>query len=399
MNAIFKNSRLNGRIYAPPSKSMAHRFLICAALSRKKCIVSNIAFSEDITATLNCLESLGVCCERTADKVIVDADALFSKNDVLNCKESGSTLRFLIPLCLLADKEITLVGKERLFSRSLAVYKSLCEEKGFTFKQDCDSVLVKGNLKSGYFSVRGDISSQFISGLLFVLPTLEGDSIIEIEKPIESLPYIDMTVYVQSLFGVIVERNDNIIKIKGNQQYIPTDAVVEGDCSNAAFFEALSVLGHNVEVYGINKDTFQGDFVFYEYFDKLRKGFCELDISNCPDLAPVLSVVAAANYGAKLIGTRRLKIKESDRAKAIFDELNKFSVKVSISENEMVIDSGIKVPILDIESHNDHRIVMAFACLLTLTGGRIVNCEAVNKSFPDFFEKLMILGADITYET
>ena len=377
---------------------MAHRLLICAALSKGGCTVSNISLSNDIKATLNCLCALGVKAKKQGNSIYVDGSGLFSKTDVLDCFESGSTLRFFIPLCLMAKTDVTLKGTERLFSRSLDVYKTLCDERGFKFYEGSDRVSVNGDLQSGRFVVRGDVSSQFISGLLFALPMLKGDSVIEITGSLESAPYIDMTIYAQSLFGVDVKRCGNVITIKGGSEYKPTDVTVEGDCSNAAFFDALRVLGHDVSVTGINQNTLQGDIVFYEYFKKLCEGAPTLDMSDCPDLAPVVMAVAAAKNGATLTGTKRLKIKESDRGEAMKAELAKFGVKTKVYENKIEVGCGICAPTEPIESHNDHRIVMACAVLLTKTGGKILNAESVNKSFPNFFECLKVLGAEVENE-
>lgn len=374
---------------APPSKSMAHRLLICAALSGERCEISGLAESDDINATAGCLKSLGV----TVKNGTVDGSALFSKTDTLDCNESGSTLRFMIPLCLMTGKDITLGGSERLFSRSLEVYRKICDDGGFKFELCKNSVTVNGRLAPGKYSVRGDISSQFISGLMFVLPLLSGDSEIEITGKPESVPYIDMTAQAQSIFGVCVERKENIIKIRGNQKYKPTDATVEGDCSNAAFFAAMGA-----EVTGLDPDTLQGDYVFYDYFDRLKKGRPTLDIGQCPDLAPVLMAVAAQNNGVTLTNTARLKIKESDRGTAMATELAKLGVAVTVKENEIQVGCGIVPPKEPICSHGDHRIVMAMAVLLLKTGGDILGAEAVNKSLPDFFERITALGAKVSYE-
>lgn len=399
MNITINKSKLCGEVTAPPSKSMAHRHLLCAALSGEPCTVCNIALSKDIEATINCLLALGVKINVTKSEADVNGQDIFSKTDTLYCHESGSTLRFFIPLCLTADKEITLKGTERLFARSLDIYKNLCDERGFTFLQNSDSVTLKGKLKSGKFTVRGDVSSQFISGLLFALPMLCGDSTIEITGKLESAPYIDMTIAAQREFGVQIERRDNIIFIKGSQKYKAVNTTVEGDCSNAAFFEALKVLGHDVTLTGLDKNTLQGDYIFYDYFKKLCDGTPTLDVGNCPDLAPILMAVAAAKNGATLINTARLKIKESDRGVAMAKELAKFSVKVELYDNSIVVGCGLCPPTEALCGHNDHRIVMSCAVLCTLTGGTIEGAEAVSKSLPDFFEKLSQLLAEVNYET
>ncbi len=399
MRVTVNKSQLCGVACAPPSKSMAHRYLICAALSKAPCVIYNIAMSKDIEATINCLLALGVKINVTKTEADVNGCDIFSKTETLLCNESGSTLRFMIPLCLTANKKITLSGTERLFSRSLDIYKELCDERGFLFEQTKDSVTLMGNLTSGKYVVRGDVSSQFISGLLFVLPLLEGDSTIEITGKLESAPYIDMTIAAQRDFGVDIERKDNIIYIKGNQSYNPINATVEGDCSNAAFFEALRVIGHDVRVTGIDKNTLQGDYIFYDYFKKLCDGTPTLDVGNCPDLAPILMAVAAAKNGCTLINTARLKIKESDRGAAMAEELEKFGIKTELYDNKIVVSGKIHAPTEELYGHNDHRIVMSCAVLCTLFGGTIEGSEAVSKSFPDFFERISGLFAEVNYET
>ncbi len=399
MTVTINKSNLCGSVAAPPSKSMAHRLIICASLTKQKCKVKNIALSDDIKATISCLKSLGADITFDKNDVIVDGSDMFTKADTLYCNESGSTLRFMLPICLMQQKKATLCGSERLFSRSLEVYEQLCQARGIGFCKDKDSVTVCGKLTDGEFFLRGDISSQFISGLLFVLPLLDGDSIINITSKLESAPYIDMTINAQKMFGVDICRRENVITVKGNQRYLPIDTTVEGDCSNAAFFEALSVLGHNVKVVGIDKNTYQGDIVFYDYFEKLKNGRPTLDVSDCPDLAPILMAVAAAKNGAVLTGTSRLKIKESDRGSAMKTELAKFGADVIIYENKIEVRGGIGCPSGHIDAHNDHRIVMACAVLLTLFGGSIDGAQAVNKSFPNFFEMLDNLGAEVKYET
>ncbi len=399
MRVTINKSQLCGISPAPPSKSMAHRYLICAALAKAPCTISNIALSKDILATINCLTALGVKANIAKTEADINGCDIFSKTDTLLCGESGSTLRFMIPLCLMANKKITLSGTERLFARSLDIYKELCDDRGFLFEQTDNSVTLKGMLESGKYTVRGDISSQFISGLLFALPLLSDDSTIEITGKLESTPYIDMTIAAQREFGVEIIRKDNNIYIKGSQTYKAINATVEGDCSNAAFFEALRVLGHNVRVTGLDKNTLQGDYIFYDYFDKLCEGTPTLDVGNCPDLAPVLMAVAAAKNGATLTNTARLKIKERDRGQAMATELEKFGIKTELYDNSISVSGKIHAPSDMLFGHNDHRIVMSCAVLCTLFGGTIDGAEAVSKSLPDFFERIAILGAEVNYET
>ena len=229
------------------------------------------------------------------------------------------------------------------------------------------------------------------------MPLLGSDSIIDITGALESGSYLGMTVKALAEFGVRISRTDeHTIFIKGNQTYKPRTLRVEGDYSNATFFEAFNSVGGNVAVAGLKKDTCQGDAVYRKLFGKLVRGCPEIDISDCPDLAPVLMAVAAANNGVKLIGTHRLKIKESDRGAAMAEELAKFGCNTEVWENEITVHSrALKTPELPLSGHNDHRIVMALSLLCSITGGSIYGAEAVNKSFPDYFRKLSSLGIKV----
>ena len=398
MIATIEKGTAYGRVEAPPSKSVSHRYLICGALSGGS-VIENVAFSEDIKATLNCLRALGADYEIDGSTVKIGGISPDKavKSTELFCNESGSTLRFLIPLCLLFGQKITLKGTERLMSRSLAVYKDMCLSQGIEFSEDKESVTVCGKLSAGKYSVRGDVSSQFISGLMFALPLLENDSIIDITGAIESGSYLGMTVKALADFGIRISRTDeHTVFIKGNQTYKPRTLCVEGDYSNAAFLEAFNSVGGNVAVTGLKKDTCQGDAVYRKLFGKLVRGCPEIDISDCPDLAPVLMAVAAANNGVRLTGTHRLKIKESDRGKAMAEELSKFGCSVKVYENEIEVKKrGITTPTDILSGHNDHRIVMALSLLCSITGGSISGSEAVNKSFPDYFRRLSSLGIKV----
>lgn len=398
MVVTINKSKAFGRVIAPPSKSMAHRYLICAALSPES-VIEGIGFSEDIKATLSCLEALGANAEISGNTVRIGGIDIAKgiKNGKLFCNESGSTLRFLIPLCLLFDEKITLTGTKRLMERSLSVYSDICRAAGMYFNQGAESVTVKGRLSAGKYSVRGDVSSQFISGLMFALPLLPNDSVIDITGALESGSYLGMTVKALADFGVRISRTDeHTIYIKGNQTYKPRELTVEGDYSNAAFFDALNALGGNVAVSGLKKDTCQGDAVYKKLFGEIVRGCPEIDISDCPDLGPVLMAAAAANNGAHFTGTHRLKIKESDRGAAMAEELAKFGCKTLIGDNDITVHAcTLKTPELPLNGHNDHRIVMSLAVLCTLTGGKIYGAQAVSKSFPDFFERFASLGIDL----
>ncbi len=399
MRVIINPSKAEGTVKAPPSKSLAHRALISGAFTGGS-EITNIAFSKDISATLSCLESLGAEIYINDDSVKIGSlDPMNAKDNAeLFCNESGSTLRFMIPICLLSGKKITLKGAKRLFERPLGIYEDICKSQNILFEKKEDSLTVCGKLSSGNYRIPGDISSQFITGLLFALPLADGFSILEITGKFESASYIDLTIDVLSQFGIRINRMENRFIIPGNQKYKSCDYKVEGDCSNAAFLEAFNYLGGNVDVEGISQKTLQGDRVYKQIFEDIQNGKREFDLSDCPDLGPILFAFAAAKGGAKFNGTARLKIKESDRAEAMKEELAKFGINVIVEENTVTVENGIlNKPAEILNGHNDHRIVMSLAVLSTLTGGEIQGAEAVTKSFPDFFEilKTLKLGIEI----
>lgn len=400
MVAEIKVSTAGGAVMAPPSKSMAHRMLICAALSGGSCRVHNIARSEDILATVDCLTALGAefnFCDNFVDVKGVNADNT-AKVISANCRESGSTLRFLIPIMLLSGKQCLLTGSEYLFTRPLTVYEDICKNSNIRFDKSKNGLLLDGQLKSGVYEIAGDISSQFISGLLFALPLLKNDSKIIITGNLESRSYIDLTVSALSLFGVKVNfTTDNVIYISGNQSYKCVDTTVEGDFSNAAFYGAFNALGDSVVINGLDLNSNQGDKVFLKYFNEIRNGVPKLDITNCPDLAPILFTVAAYYNGAVFTGTKRLKMKESDRGAVMKIELAKFGAELIIGDNLITVcNKPLYKPSEILCGHNDHRIVMSLAVLLSRFGGKISGAEAVAKSFPDFFEKISSLGIGVT---
>ncbi len=384
-----------GRVSAPPSKSMAHRLLICGALS-KESVISGVAFSEDIKATLSCLKALGANINIENDTVTlggIDINNAPSTNKLF-CNESGSTLRFIIPICLLFGGYFTLGGSERLMERSLAVYEEICKSQGISFTKGKTELALCGKLNAGKYVVRGDISSQFISGLMFALPLLEQDSIIEITNGLESGSYLNLTIKALADFGVRITRYDEkTFYIKGGQTYKNRNLKVEGDYSNAAFFEAFNLIGGNVAVSNLSEISAQGDKVYKKMMTKISNGCPTLDISDCPDLAPILITCAALKNGAKFTGTHRLKIKESDRGAAMAEELSKFGCEIKVLDNEIIVPKAeLQAPTMPLFSHNDHRIVMSLAVICSIYGGEIYGAQAVSKSFPDFFEKLNNLG-------
>ena len=399
MQIEIRPSKARGVMAAPPSKSAAHRLLLCAGLARGDSIVRRVADSQDMLATMDCLKALGAGVTRAGEDVhITGVDPARTAPAVLPCRECGTTLRFFVPIALLSGQEITLTGSEKLMSRPMSVYEKLCADRGFRYEPSRDSLTVCGRLTPGEYTVPGNISSQFISGLAFALTQLEGDSVIRILPPVESRPYIDMTLDAFSAFGVTAAFSDGeTIRIPGLQRFRPSDVTVEGDYSNAAFFDALTLLGGDVTVTGLKEDSLQGDRVYRRYFESMKNGTPTVDLSDCPDLGPVCMASAAALHGAVFTGTRRLRIKESDRCAAMAEELAKFGIETEVTEDTMTVKaSGLRAPDMVISGHNDHRIVMAMAVLATLTGGRINGAQAVSKSLPDFFDRLKTLGIEVT---
>jgi 3-phosphoshikimate 1-carboxyvinyltransferase len=283
--------------------------------------------------------------------------------------------------------------------RPLSVYEKLFEENNMLFAKFENRFLsVDGPLKSGIFTLDGSVSSQFISGLLFALPLLDGDSTIIITPPFESRPYVDMTLDAMKKFGVSASFDgEYTIRIKGAQKYVASEHTVEGDWSAAAFIYALSAIGGDVSIDGLNEKSLQGDMVCQELFERLKARDRIIDISNCPDLAPILFSLASYFGGARFTGTRRLKDKESSRAEAMAEELAKFGISVTIDENSVTVNNGeLHSPSEPLASHNDHRITMALAILLTAVGGEIEGAESVMKSYPNFFDDLKSLGIELT---
>ena len=399
MQAVIKPGALRGVTAAPPSKSMAHRMLICAALAEGESLVQPIELSEDILATMDGLRALGAGIVREGDALrVTGCRPAEAESGVIPCRESGSTLRFLLPLCLLSGKEMTLTGSERLLSRPLDVYETLCAERGFSLERTAEGIRVRGKLTPGEYTVRGDLSSQFLTGLLYALSLLDEESEIRILPPIESEPYLEMTLEALAEAGVPAKRPEKErLVIPGGQRFRAGQKTVEGDWSNAAFFEALRQAGNDLRITGLREDSLQGDKVCREYFRRIREGGACVDVTDCPDLAPVLMAFAAMCGGARLEGTRRLRFKESDRGQAMAEELAKFGVAVTIGENAIEVGGGLKAPMEILQGHNDHRIVMSLAVLCTRTGGTVDGAEAVRKSFPGFWDAMRMLGARVSF--
>ena len=397
MNITIKKGTASGVVSIPSSKSVAHRLLINAALTDGETTIIGLSLNEDIGATIDCLKTLGAKIDYSHGRCTVHGTKDRGESPRrLHCRESGSTLRFMIPLCLDSVKT-ELYGSPRLIERPHSVYGEICEKNGFLWQSDGEKITVCGGLKSGEYEVPGNISSQFITGLMLALPTLEGDSVIRLTTEPESLSYIDMTVASLAAFGIVIEkRSEREWFIKGSQnRRSPGIINVEADESGAAFFGALNYIGGDVKLDNLNNNSCQGDRVWRLFFPMLESGRPEISIRDCPDLGPILMSLAACLNGVTLRDTARLKIKESDRGGAMAEELEKFGVKVTVEENTITVDpSGIHAPNEALDGHNDHRIVMSLAIMLTQFGGKINGAQAVSKSMPQFFTMLNSLGIE-----
>ena len=398
MIATFKPCRLAGTVEAPPSKSMAHRYLIGAALSGEVCTLSGVDYSEDILASIDCLKALGANITTDANCVTVDPGSFMqAEHPVLECRESGSTLRFFLPLALCLGKTVTLRGSQRLLERPLGIYEELCRERGFSFQNAGDAVTVCGKLQSGTYTLRGDISSQFITGMIFALLYLGGTSSIRILPPFESKSYVDLTISALRSFGANLEFTDAYTIAIRQSKLTAWSGRIEGDYSNAAFLDAFNQIGSLVSIDNLKPDSLQGDRIYKDYFQQLSDGAPTLDISDCPDLGPILFALAALKNGAVFTGTDRLKAKESDRGMAMHDELQKLGGGLIFGENTITVPpQSLQYQSIFLSGHNDHRIVMALSVILSQIGGSIDGAQAIRKSYPGFFRDLQNLGAEVT---
>ena len=387
-----------GNLPAPPSKSMAHRLLIASAMASGESFIDNLSTCDDVKATVGCLEALGVSfTEHSNGYKIQGRNFLESApGSELFCNESGSTLRMLIPAATLSGKEALFTAKAGLLRRPMDVYEKIYTERGLFFEKNEHGYKVIGSLPSGEYIIPGNVSSQFISGLIFALAARAERSVLKITPPFESRSYVDMTIDAVKSFSVNAYFMDELTVVIDGGGYVPQSLSVEGDYSGAAFTDAFNYIGGDVAVSGLSVTSRQGDRIYKDYFKLLKDGRPTLDISNCPDLAPILFALASYLNGADFIGTARLKIKESDRAAAMAEELSKIGGRVIIGENTVTIEkASLTYPTAPIDSHKDHRIVMAMAILLTLTGGEILGAEAVAKSYPDFFEHLKKININL----
>ena len=409
----------SGNITIPPSKSLAHRAIICACLAPGRSVISNIDYSVDIRATIEGMRHLGASIKEDKDTLFIDGIETFQYDgDVVNCHESGSTLRFFLPLFSLTGKRATFSGSKRLIERPQNVYEMLFQEQGIDFVRTYPNIIIDGRLKPGELTLKGNVSSQFITGLLFALPLLEADSKIHIEPPFESRSYVDLTIQMLKRFQIVVEYEDAYtLAIKGNQQYQPTDVLVEGDYSQLVFWASLGVLNHSVETHGLDLHSLQGDKKTIDIFQSMNAGikvlddgyqFCPgtlngtvIDLNDCPDLGPMLFALATqANGKTTFQNAGRLRIKESDRIEAMETELKKLGCSISSTFGTVTITGPVKLQgNVTLHGHNDHRIVMALSILATIADEPITidDAQAISKSYPGFFKDLASCGIFIEF--
>lgn len=435
MNLKLTPTKLKGAITPPPSKSQAHRLIIAAALTEGQSVISNVAFSQDIEATLNCMKALGAQVsveDSTLTITGVGSRRMFANPAPhLDCGESGSTLRFLIPVALALAGQSSFTGRGRLMERPQKPYFDLFDEKGITYEQKDGVLTAKGTLASGEYKLPGDVSSQFVTGLLYTLPLLEGDSVIKITTKLESLDYVAMTLDALKQFGIQVKNeNWHIFRIPGGQTYHPQNLAVEADWSQAGFWYAAQGIGNDIEITGMNPKSIQGDRIMDSWARMMRnerpKGGvtvpvyaqCEgeapptsvempvnsgysvsLDVSHSPDLVPPLAAWGALMNGALYIkNAARLRIKESDRLATVTDVLNALGAKVIEGEDNLAILGQPSLPGgVTVSAHNDHRIAMMAAVAATCCQQPIVitGAQCVAKSYPNFWEEYVRLGGII----
>ncbi len=388
-----KNAILNGSVVIPPSKSAAHRALLCSFLAGGG-TVSPIISSKDMQAMQQAISAL-----ENDDKIV-------------DCIESGNTLRFVIPVAAALGKSVTFVGSGRLPERPLEPFLELLPKHNIKCTSNGRLPLsIEGKLTAGKYEIAGNISSQYISGLLFALPILDGDSEIVLTTRLESKPYIDLTIKVMRDFGVEVQETESGYLVRGNQQYKTRDYIVESDWSQAAFFLVGGAVGKSVALKGLDMNSVQGDKAIVDILKKFGadieikeneiisrkaelKGI-KIDVSDIPDTVPALAVAAAyANGRTEIVGGERLRFKESDRIESVVSNLKRLGADVTETSDGMIINGGKKLKGAELLGYNDHRIVMAFSIAALFAGGETIITEAnsINKTYPSFFEDYNRIG-------
>lgn len=392
-------SLLKGEVTVPPSKSVTHRKIICAALATGISRIENLSMSKDISATIEAMKALGAEISVKGNSAVVKGIENPPKKAEIDCGESGSTLRFLIPVVCALGVNTRFIGRGKLPQRPITPYLSELSKNGITF--DYNNTMpfeVCGKLTAGDYEIDGNISSQFVTGLLLALPLIDGKSQIILRSRLESKPYADLTLSSLKESGVEIKEIKNGYEVVGKQNFQPISCKIEGDYSQAAFFKVANTIGSSVEIHGLNEKSIQGDKQIVEICEKVRynqmKAF-ECDCSDIPDLVPALAVLASfCNGTTELANAARLKIKESDRLETTADFINRLGGKVTVYPDKLVIEGVGELKGGEIDSHNDHRIAMAAAVASTRTAGKVIinEAECVSKSYPNFFDVFNSIG-------
>lgn len=402
MNITITPTRLQGQITPPPSKSQAHRCIIAAALADGVSVLSNVGRCADVDATVACLEELGAQFDWEGTTLTVTGMGASQMSPMrrmaiprMDCGESGSTLRFLIPVALAVRAGGVFTGHGRLMERPLKPYFDLFDEKGVFYEQKGDTLTVRGLLEPGAYRLPGNVSSQFFTGLMFALPLLRGDSDIVLTSELESGDYVEMTREAMADAGVLTQAGH----IPGGQTYRPFRKTIEADWSQAAFFYAAHGLGNDILVGGLNPFSLQGDTRIVPYYMELcsAEGDVVLDVSQCPDLFPALALLGALRAGktTHIGGGARLRMKESDRIAAVSKALTAFGVEVEqFTDGVALAGVGTLKGNVTIDCCGDHRIAMMAAVAATRADGPVtlLGAECVSKSYPGFWEDYRSLG-------
>ena len=410
---IIKADKLVGELSPPPSKSVLHRYIIASSLAKGTSKIENISFSEDIIATIEAMKKLGAKIEQKDNYLLIDGSDTFknlNENIEIDCNESGSTLRFLFPLSIVEENKVLFKGRGKLFKRPMTPYFQNFEKykiKHFYINEN--EILLEGKLKAGIYEVDGNISSQFITGLLFSLPLLDGESKIIINGKLESSNYIDISLDCLSKFGIkIINNSYQEFIIEGNQSYKAGNYRTEADYSQAAFFLVANAIGSNIKINDLSENSLQGDKKIIDFISEIDKWSSNdtliLDGSETPDIIPILSLKAAVS-GKKIeiVNVERLRIKESDRLKATVEELSKLNFDLIEKKDSILINSredfkaNKNEKIVSLSAHSDHRIAMMIAIAATCYDGEILldNLDCVKKSYPNFWEVFLSLGGKI----
>jgi 3-phosphoshikimate 1-carboxyvinyltransferase len=403
MNLQITPHLLSGTVSVPASKSMAHRAIICAALSGGTSRISGVSFSKDIDATLSVMEAFGAKYQKNGSEITVSGIRTPSEDAVADCCESGSTLRFLIPVAAALGVNTTFCGRGRLPERPITPYLRELSQKGVTFDyHNTMPFSLSGRLTSGQFRLEGDVSSQFITGLLLALPMLPEDSEIIMTSPLQSKPYADMTIDCMRRFGVNAEENPEGYRITGGQSYHAADVQIEGDFSQAAFFYVANALGSQIDIRNLPEKSAQGDRKIVEITEQMcynrnsgKKAAFRVDASDIPDLVPILAVLGTFGDDVSVItGAERLRIKESDRLETTAKLLNTLGGRVKVTADGLEIHPVSALHGGTVDSCGDHRIAMCAAIAATKATEpvTILGAECVEKSYPAFFEDYKVLG-------